>query len=79
MNVLLYALLALFGFAALFGLYDYYKQRSGRADGETAEPETPQPPRAACGLTDVCPGQAEKVMALKRGGAEVLVVGTCSE
>ena len=54
MTVLLYALLALFGFAALFGLYDYCKQRNGRADGETAEPETPQPPRAACGLTDVC-------------------------
>ena len=35
--------------------------------------------RYRCGLPGKCPGQAEKVMALKRGGAEVLVVGTCSE
>ena len=35
--------------------------------------------RYRCSLPGVCPGQAEKVMALKRGGAEVLVVGTCSE
>ena len=35
--------------------------------------------RYRCGLPGICPGQAEKVMALKRGGAQVLVVGTCSE
>ena len=35
--------------------------------------------RYRCGLPGVCPGQAEKVIALKRAGAQVLVVGTCSE
>ena len=54
MTVLLYALLALFGFAALFGLYDYYKQRRGRSENAPSEPKTQQTQRAACGLTDVC-------------------------
>ena len=54
MTVLLYALLALFGFAALFGLYDYYKQRRGRSENAPSEPKTQQPQRAACGLTDIC-------------------------
>ena len=35
--------------------------------------------RYRCGLPGVCPGQAEKVIALKNAGAKVLVVGTCSE
>ncbi|WP_315510145.1 hypothetical protein [Alloprevotella tannerae] len=54
MTVLLYALLALFGFAALFGLYDYYKQRRGRSENAPSEPKTQPSQRAACGLTDVC-------------------------
>ena len=54
MTVLLYALLALFGFAALFGLYDYYEQRRGQSENAPSEPKTQQPQRAACGLTDVC-------------------------
>lgn len=35
--------------------------------------------RYRCSLPGVCPGQAEKVLAMKRAGAEVLVVGTCSQ
>lgn len=35
--------------------------------------------RYRCNLPGVCPGQAEKVLALKKAGAQVLVVGTCSQ
>lgn len=35
--------------------------------------------RYRCGLPGVCPGQAEKVIALKKAGAQVVLVGTCSE
>lgn len=35
--------------------------------------------RYRCGLPGICPGQAEKVIALKRAGTQVLVIGTCSE
>lgn len=34
--------------------------------------------RYRCDLPGECPGQAETVIALKKAGAEVLVVGTCS-
>lgn len=35
--------------------------------------------RYRCDLPGVCPGQAEKVIAMKKQGAEVLLVGSCSD
>lgn len=35
--------------------------------------------RYRCNLPGVCPGQAAKVMALKRQGAQVIITGTCSD
>ncbi len=35
--------------------------------------------RLRCTLPGVCPGQAEKVLALRKKGAEALVVGTCED
>jgi hypothetical protein len=33
--------------------------------------------RLRCEEPGVCPGQAEKIMYLKKNGAEAIVVGTC--
>lgn len=35
--------------------------------------------RYRCDLPGVCPGQAEKVLALKKQGAEVIITGTCED
>jgi hypothetical protein len=32
-----------------------------------------------CEKPGICPGQAEKVLKLKKSGAEVLIIGTCSD
>lgn len=35
--------------------------------------------RYRCALPGICPGQAEKVLKMKKEGAEVIVTGTCSD
>lgn len=35
--------------------------------------------RYRCDLPGICPGQAEKVLALKKQGAEIIITGTCED
>ncbi|MDR7001948.1 proline reductase-associated electron transfer protein PrdC [Neobacillus niacini] len=35
--------------------------------------------RYRCGLPGICPGQAEKVLKMKKAGAEVVLTGTCQD